>query len=283
MKKILVAGASGRLGQLIVRQLKHQGYWVRALVRMEKKWEQLRIPVDDAVQADVSVRQSLQTCCQDIDAVISCAGASMDLKNLSDRSTFTSVDLHGNTNLLTASRDAGVKKFVYVSAAGSELLQHIEYSRSHYQFEQTLAASGIRFSVIKPTGFFYFLGEILAMAKKGRGLLIGNGEHTTNPIHEQDVAEACCAALTNDAGEMIIGGPEVFSRRGIVDLAFQVAGKQPHIITIPPKVFSALTYPSTLVNPRIHALLAFGGAVSEMDIVGPKYGKRRLQEYFQSL
>ncbi|MEW5800318.1 MAG: SDR family oxidoreductase [Bacteroidota bacterium] len=278
MKHILVAGASGNLGQLVVQELKSQQYRTRALSRAHRDTR-----ADETIIADLSHPAALQRCCHGIDIVISCAGASMNIRNIFDRSSFTSVDYHGNMHLLNEARKSGVKKFIYVSVAGSERLLKTEYCRAHYQFEQALTESGIPYSIIKPTGFFYFLREIVAMAKKGRGIVFGDGSATSNPIHEADVARAVVESVHDTAPVRDIGGPEIFSRRGIVDLAFSVAERKGTIVSVPPALFTALAAPMKVINPRIHALLAFGAAVSVTDGTAPAYGTLRLEEYFRSI
>jgi len=54
MKKVLVAGATGYLGQYVVRAYKQQGYWVRALARSAEKLGALADMVDDAFIGDVT-------------------------------------------------------------------------------------------------------------------------------------------------------------------------------------------------------------------------------------
>ncbi len=283
MKKILVAGASGKLGQLVVHRLKEDGYWVRVLSRNIDRWEALRIPVDDIKIADITSTKSIENSCNGIDAVISCAGASMDIKNISDRQTFTAVDFEGNNNLLNDAKRSGVNKFVYVSVSSSERMLETEYCRAHYQFEQSLGASGMRFTIVKPTGFFYFLREIFSMAEIGTGIVFGDGSNRTNPVHEQDVADACIEALESEQTEIVIGGPEVYTRKQVVELAFAINRKKPFIIKISPKIFTFLIFPMKFINRRVYALLEFGGVVSVTDVVAPSKGKRNLKEYFQSL
>lgn len=283
MKHILVAGASGKLGQLVVQELLRHTFQVRTLTRQPLQQTYDGSAVIDAVVGDLTDVQSLQTVCNKIDIVISCAGASMNIKNMRDRSTFTAVDYYGNGNLLTVAKAAGVKKFIYVSAADAEAHTQVEYFRSHWQFEKLLAASGMEHTIIQPSGMFYFMGEILAMAKNGRGFVIGRGRSKTNPVHEQDVAEACVDAISSTDRHIVAGGPDIFTRREIVELAFAIAERTPSIVSVPKSVFSLAIWPLKIINPRLYALLELGAIVSTTDAVVNKYGKRRLKEYFQTM
>ena len=271
MRKILLAGATGQLGRATAAKLRAAGYEVRALARG---------PVEGGVIGDLTRPETLAGVCQDVDAVLSCAGASMNINTFGDRRSFYEVDYQGNVNLLREAARAGVRKFVYVSLAGGESLRRTEYADGHERFVNDLQASGIPSTVVRPTGFFSFHLEILKFARKGRGLVIGDGERRTNPIHEADVAAACVEAVTRETAEMIVGGPEVFTRRETVELAFAALGRKPSLTTLSPGFFSLMISPLKWINPRIHALMDFGIAVTQQDVVAPAYGAQRLQDYF---
>jgi uncharacterized protein YbjT (DUF2867 family) len=211
MKKILLAGATGHLGHLVAQELKVQGYLVHAMARQPSKLVSLHL--GKVISADLTDSRSLQDSCKDIDAVISCAGASMNVGNFRDKKSFYEVDYQGNLNLLNVAKKSSVQKFVYVSLAGAEKLRHVEYVDAHEKFVDALKSSGLAYSIVRPTGFFSFLIELLSFAKRGFGVSIGDGSCKTNPIHEADVARTCVEALENNQTEMVVGGPDVFTRK----------------------------------------------------------------------
>lgn len=281
MRNILVAGATGALGQHIVRTLKERGLFVRALGRNRAVLDTL--PADEALRVDLTKQGTLTGICEDMDAVISCAGASMSLHDFRDRNRFTAVDFRGNHNLLEQARGAGISRFVYVSLHGADRLLHTEYARAHEQFVAELERSGLAHTVVRPTGYFAFLAEILSLAQKGRGLVFGSGAARTNPVHEADVARVCVDALDGEEREIAVGGPETFSRSEIVEIAFEVAGRPPRLTRVPPWMMRVFAAPLRLINPRIHALMNFGIEVSAIDAVAPAVGNRRLRPYFEEL
>ncbi len=126
----------------------------------------------------------------------------MSFNNFGDRKSFYEVDYEGNMNLLAEAKKAAVKRFVYVSLANAGNLRQTEYADAHEKFVDELRASGLKHTVVRPTGFFGFHLEILKFASKGRGLVIGSGDHSTNPIHEADVAAAYVFALEKDKGTL---------------------------------------------------------------------------------
>jgi uncharacterized protein YbjT (DUF2867 family) len=218
-----------------------------------------------------------------MDAVISCAGAAMELGNWGNRVGFERIDYRGNANLLEEARRAGVGRFVYVSLACARELIETEYARAHERFVETLAASGISHTVVRPTGFYGFFVELLRMAWKNRGIVIGDGRAQTNPIHEADVARACVEALTSSRAELTVGGPEVYTRKKLVEIAFAALDRRPRLRSVAPGMMKLPIAVTRLINPRMHALLEFGVAVTQVDVIAPKYGMHRIEDYFQGV
>lgn len=281
MRRVLVAGATGQLGRYVVEALKARGFAVRALARDPAR---LRgAAVDEAARGDLLDPASLRAACRGVDAVVSCAGASMALGNFGDRRSFMTVDYAGNRNLLEAARAEGVGRFVYVSLFGGERMTDTEYAAAHERFVEALRGSGLSHATVRPTGFFSFLGEIARMAKRGRGVVMGSGEARTNPIHEADLAEVVADAVDGDETEIPAGGPEVLTRKEIVEIAFRAVGRPPKLTHLPAGLFRGVAKVMKPLNPRIAALLDFGARVSQIDCVAPARGTRRLEDYFRTL
>lgn len=283
MERVLVAGATGQLGRHVAGELGRRGWRVRALARDPGRLAALGLPAEGAIRGDLADPASLRAACAGVDAVVSCAGASMRLGGLRDRRGFAEVDRDGNRALLEAARAAGVRRFVYVSVFGADRLRDTAYVDAHEQFVEALAASGMEHAVVRPTGFFSFLGELVRMAAKGRGAIIGDGGALTNHVHEADVAAACADALAGDAREIALGGPETFTRREMVEMAFRAVGRAPRIVRVPPAAFRTVAALAGPVNPRIAALLEFGTEVSLVDCVAPARGTHRLEDYFRTV
>lgn len=278
MRNVLVAGATGQLGQAVLRELQQGGYLTQALARDARKLA--GVAVDKVTVADLTKPETLRQVCANVDAVISCAGAAMNVNDFGNRASFYEIDYQGNLYLLAEAERAGVAKFVYVSLAEADTLRHTEYADAHEKFVEALRASGLSYTIVRPTGFFSFHLEILKFAQKGRGIIIGSGACRTNPIHEADVAAACVDALRKDVSELAVGGPEIFTRKETVELAFAVLQRPPRLLFVPPGVFKLMIAPLRLINRRIYALLDFGIAVTQLDVVAPAYGAQRLRDYF---
>ena len=70
MEKVLVAGATGYLGQHLVKELKNRKYWIRVLIRKESQKE-LFEEVDDFYIGEITKPESLNKICENIDWVFS--------------------------------------------------------------------------------------------------------------------------------------------------------------------------------------------------------------------
>lgn len=278
--KVLVAGAGGRLGRHLLKELAARGYGVRALVRdpCTMAGEDL-----DVFGCDARSPDSLAGACEGVQSVVSALGASLALRYTPPGASYWDVDLRANLNLLAEARRAGVRKFVYVSLYGAEALRGLAYVDAHEEFVAALRSSGMGHAVVRPTGFFYVFGEIFRMAARGRAFLVGDGRARTNPVHESDVARACADALADGEGELAVGGPEVYTRRETTELAFRALGRPPKITSLPPGLLVKLAAPLKLFDRRLYDLLAFGVAVGATDLVAPAYGTRGLAEYFRQM
>jgi uncharacterized protein YbjT (DUF2867 family) len=279
MKRVLVAGATGYLGGFVVKEFKERGYFVRALARSPEKLDQLRDYIDEVFPGEVTRPETLQGVCEGIDVVFSSVGITKQKDGL----TFEDVDFQGNKNLLDAALKSGVKKFIYVSVFNGPNLTHLAIVKAHEEFVDVLEASGVDYTVVRPTGFFSDMGEYLKMAKKGRVYLFGNGQNRINPIHGADLATTCVDAVDGSDTEVDVGGPEILTHRQIGEIALGALGKPPKISSIPLWVMRLTVSMTKIFNKHQGELLAFLTTAMSSDAVAPMSGTRTLEAHFREL
>ncbi len=147
---VLVVGATGITGNLIVKKLLERGERVRAFVREGSDHAALEeagaeIAIGDLKQA-MSVRQAMEG----VDRVVSTATASAR----GGEDTIEAVDRIGTASLIEASREAGVKRFVYVSAWGFDKEDlPVSIARAKTESEQRLVESGVPYTILRPCLF----------------------------------------------------------------------------------------------------------------------------------
>ncbi len=276
---VVVAGATGRLGRHVVGALVRRGWRVRALTRAPARAAHLG--AHDVVQADLArpAAGALARACAGAQAVFSCAGASLDLHALRDRTSFAAVDRDGNLALVAAARRAGVQRFAYVSLFGGRPLRATAYAAAHEAVADALAAGPLPWAVVRPTAFFSSFDEALRQAAAGGAVVVGDGLARTNPIAEADLAELCAAAVLDGEGDVPAGGPVTYTRREIAELAASAAGRAPRVRHVPPGALRAAARLLGAANPRLAALVEFGARASVTDAVAPAYGTRELGAY----
>jgi uncharacterized protein YbjT (DUF2867 family) len=278
-RSVLVAGATGYLGGYVAREFKSRGYFVRALVRSRERAGELKDVVDEVVVGEVTEPETIRAVCDGMDVVFSSVGITKQKGNL----TFKDVDYQGNRNLLDAARGAGVKKFIYTSVFRGPSLLHLDIVKAHEDFVTVLKASGMRYAILRPTGFFSDMGEYLKMARKGRVYLIGKGENRINPIHGADLAEVCVDAVDRDVLEVDVGGPEILTHREIGQLALKAAGKHERITSVPLWAMRGAVSLTRVFNRHQGELLAFFTEAMTADALAPATGSRSLSNHFNEL
>jgi uncharacterized protein YbjT (DUF2867 family) len=282
MQRVLVAGATGELGRFVVKALQARGCWVRALSRSAERAASLG--ANEVAIGDATRPEQLAQACAGIERVFSCLGQSVGADMANRGPGYHAVDYVGNHNLLVAAKQAGVERFAYVSVFKAEAFPRVAYMRAHADVAAELRASGLSYAIIQPTGFFSAFGAFFEMARRGSAVVFGSGNARTNPIDDRDLASLCCdATLADERGELAAGGPDVLTRREVIELAFAALGKPPRIMSAPawaPFAIGAIARP---LAPRIGELMAFFGAVGGQDLVAPTRGQRRLADYYAAL
>ena len=278
-RRILVAGATGYLGGFVVGELKRRGYVVRALGRSRAKLHRLQEAPDECVEAEVTRPETLDGVCREVDVVFSSVGITRQRDGL----TFRDVDYQGNLNLFQAALREGVKRFIYVSAFNGARLRHLDIAAAHEDFVDELKASGMDYTVIRPTGYFSDMGEILDMARRGSAWLIGSGRNRVNPIHGADLAEVCADAIEGGETEIDVGGPEVVTWNEAAELAFAALGRPPRIRHFPPWLMWSVVRVVRLFSRHQGELLAFFATMATTDVVAPSTGVHRLGDYYRAI
>ena len=272
VSSILVAGATGAVGSRVAAWV--SGRSLRTLSRHVRQ--------GDHVVADATDPRACVGVCDGIDTVFSALGASVGL-NSSESRSYHAVDTAANRNLIAEARRAGVRRFVYVSLHVSDGYAHTRYALAHEEVVATLRESGLSYTVIRPTGIFTALDDLVEMARRGMGVVIGSGAARANPVHPDDVARVCIENLVAGPSGVSVGGPEILTRRQIVETAFEALGRDPRIIRVPAVVLRFAGRALGFTNPRKSELLEFAAAVSSVDSIAPLVGRGRLVDYFREL
>lgn len=223
--------------------------------------------------------------CDGVDAVVSSIGASVSPSPFVGRKTYTRVDAPANLALLEEAQRAGVRRFVYVSLIDGEKSRHMDYSEGHERVVDALRSCQFPATVLRPTGFFCAMTALVDMARKGGVPVFGDGSCRTNPISEQDLAMTTVDAVQSAAPgftQIELGGPDIFTRREIAEMAFGVLARRPRFIPVPVWLANAGAAVLHPFNPRAAQFTRFAAHVMTHDCLAPRVGTQRLEEYFRA-
>jgi dihydroflavonol-4-reductase len=113
MAVTLVTGATGLVGNSIVRELLASGRSVRTIVRSAARARSVIPQECEIVEGDVTDARSLCAAAEGCEAMYHAAG--LPEQWLADAATFERVNVAGTRNALEAARSASVRRFVYTS------------------------------------------------------------------------------------------------------------------------------------------------------------------------
>ncbi|MCB5169945.1 NAD(P)H-binding protein [Streptomyces bambusae] len=209
--RILVTGATGKVGGAVVARLHAAGVPVRALVRGEAY-----LPEGvQAVRGDLGDPTSLATALEGIDSVfllwpfLSAEGAS---------DVIDTIGKHA-------------RRVVYLSSAGVGSANDKPgeaITMFHTELERLIEASGLEWTALRPTGF---ASNTLGWADQVRttGAVRAPLARLARPlIHEADIAAVAVQAVTTDAllgARPLITGPELLTQEQQVALIGEAIGR----------------------------------------------------------
>ena len=162
-------------------------------------------------------------------------------------------------------------------------MRYLDIIAAHEDFVDALKSSGIDYAVLRPTGYFSDMGELFAMARKGRVWLIGSGENRVNPIHGTDLAMACADAIEGARAEINVGGPQTLTWNQAAHLAFEIEGRPCKVTHIPAWLMWSVVRLVRLFDRHQGELLAFFTTMATSDVVAPPTGTHTLEDHFRSL
>jgi uncharacterized protein YbjT (DUF2867 family) len=190
---VLVTGASGRLGTVVLPRLEKAGYRVRPMSRHAKPgW----------VAGDLRTGEGLAEAVDGVDVIVHLASAAGRAQQ---------TDVEGTRRLLDVARPAGVRHVLYVSINGIDRVPY-RYYRAKLDTEKVVERSGIPYTILRAAQFHVFV-EMLLSASSKLGPVIIDPNWQVQPVAVEDVADRIMELIAVPAtGEIIeYGGPQVLT------------------------------------------------------------------------
>ena len=197
IEKILVAGGTGRTGQIIVRDLIANGYHPHLLVRDLDKATALFGEDVTLHQGDVRDFETLLEPLSGMDVLISAIGSCTPVgKNCPKR-----VDYEGVANLVRAAQINRVGHFILISSIA---VTHPEHPLNRFgkildwkrKGEETLQHSGLNYTIIRP-------GGLKDTPRGGCALVFSQGDQALGTLSREDLAQICLQVLHGPAPSQV--------------------------------------------------------------------------------
>lgn len=274
---VVLAGAYGNLGADIFKSLLAAGHEV---IAADVAQRDLGIAGNFTFKKiDVTKPETLKGLCDGADAVISTVGLTKSSATVSNYD----IDYHGNLNLLSEAKAAGVKRFVYISVIKADKAPKVPMLHAKYLFEQALKKSGLTWVIHRPTGYFYDIVKVFRpMIEKGEVTLLGSEAVHANVISTEDFADFIVKHLEDSNKTYDVGGKETYSYEEIAKMCFAAAGKEPVIKRAPAFLFDVLAFVNKLKKNGKEAILRFSKWTLTEEMVGStKYGDMSFAEYIK--
>ena len=244
--RVFVLGATGTIGRAAVATLVAAGHDVTVFIRPRSSLDAtdvdagsaalfgsngVRVRVGNPLDPVSLTKQGFAH--ESFDVLLSC----MASRHGSPEDAWA-VDHAGHVTALAAARDAGVEHFILLSALCVQKPK-LAFQRAKRAFEQHLIASGVRYSIVRPTAFFKSLSGQVERLRRGKPyLMFGDGRLTAcKPISDRDLGRflAQCIDDPNCWNKVLpIGGPgPAITPREQGELLFKALGKQPKFQRVP--------------------------------------------------
>ena len=286
-KTVLVVGATGYIGSAVVAEAVARGYDVIAVTRSSNT--DCRFDGADVVKADVTDPGSLpEIFSKKIDVVISCLACHSGLAE-----DFDNIDYRATLRILNAAIENGTTQFILLSAICVRK-PDLPLQLAKLKMEDALIRSGINYTIVRPTAYFWVFEAQTRMIKNGRpGFVIGTGDQARhNPIAKEDLAEFLVGCIGNHERinrVHILGGPEVpeniITYRDSLLMVFESLDKEPKLVSIPGWLYMTLIRTTRFIGLFSRKI----GVLSEFlhityyylhnDMRAPGYGTRTFKQH----
>jgi NADH dehydrogenase len=236
---LLLTGATGTVGRVLLRRLTAAGTPVRCLVRDPRRLGPERVRVQIAL-GDLGDHLSFRHALRGVDTVVHLASVIRDQPNGSIE------ELAGvaTWRLVSAAERAGIKRFVFFSTLGASTRSRARLMRAKAIAERAVVQSTLDHTVFAPSIIYSPSDPYLTLLQRMSWLPVmpipGAGAAQFQPIWAEDVADCVLAALRGAAkadssvgARYELAGPQTLTHRDIVQTALHSFHRRRRIVNVP--------------------------------------------------
>jgi len=283
---ILVTGASGYVGNNLVRRLVQLGKPVRAMVgNVDKAVKRLKDvePKIEIVKGDVTRPETLAEWMKGVDAIVHLVAIAIEK---GPKRSYEVINTQGTMNVVDEAKKAGIRRLINMCQNGAYADVPSRFLRSKGIAQDYVAKSGLDWTAVRPSVIWGPQDEfanVQARLVKMTPVIfpvVGNGKAQFQPVYVGDVVEAMVRSLDDDTTigqEYELAGPEVLTYEEIVDRVLKALGTRRFKVKVPvfalrPAVMLMQTFlPNPPVSTTLLDLLAVPNVVKDNGLVS-KFG-----------
>jgi len=236
-----ILGGNGFIGRYVVKRLAERGDVLTVGGRRAASAKFLKLKGDVGQVGLVNIRIDdealLPAFVANNDAVVNLVG----ILHESGGQRFDRVHHVGPARLARLAREAGVARFVHISAIGADPRSTSAYARTKAAGEEAVRDAFPTATILRPSVVFgpedQFFNRLAALAMISPVVpVIGGGETRFQPVYVGDVADAVVRVIDDSttAGRTYeLGGPKVYSLRALTELLLAEIHRRRYLLDLP--------------------------------------------------
>jgi NAD(P)H dehydrogenase (quinone) len=258
---IVVTGATGQLGRLIVEHLINRGVAPAEITAVGRNAARL------AELAETGVATAVIDYADPATLAAAFAGADV-LMLVSGSEVGQRVEQH--TNAITAAVEAGVGRIVYTSAARADTSALI-LAPEHKATEEALRASGVPFTILRNGWYTENYVAAVQQARENGVYLTSAGDGRVASASRTDYAEAAAVVLTTPGHENTayeLSGDVAWTGTDMADALTTVVGRPVVFTSVTPDEHTAILISAGLDDGTAGFVVALDGNIRDGDLAG---------------
>lgn len=259
LSTIFVAPASGITGRLVARALVRRGVRVRAGIRSAIKARALPAGAHP-VAVDLGDIDSLLPALAQCEAVYLAPPLSPDMIAMT-------------ANVVRAARDAGVRRLVRLSEAGSEAERPIQVAAWHREAERVVEESDLEWTFLRTGSLMQNFAELSGHPIRAQSLFfdaVGPAGPVAH-VDARDLADAAATVLTTDGHGgrcYTLTGPEPVTNATAATVLSRFVGREVHYVEVTPAALMACMRAHGVAEPLAEAILELQTAMRDGRLAG---------------
>jgi nucleoside-diphosphate-sugar epimerase len=291
MKKVLITGSNGFIGQVLSNTLQENGFEVKKAVRIKTESNQIVL--------DLTTDWAFNPC-DNLDTVFHLAGKAHALSdNRRNTNEYHKINTEGTRKLLEAAQQAGVERFIYFSSVkatgdselrqdeSSERLANTPYGHSKYAAEQLVLKGGyVPHSVVIRPCMVYGnsskgnLPKMIQSIDRGFFPPLPAVNNHRSMVHVDDVVAATLlmAQTPKAAGQIyIVSDGKGYSSRQLYELICHALDKPVTRITIPCFIFKGLATIGDIIERLLSKRFIFNSDIQHKLFGSAQYSSEKIE------